>query len=320
MSRNSSSTSSDTWPSSSGRSSRGRRSWSWPASSPSAATSMLPGRARRASPARTSATCSGSGWAAQGVKLLDRFPKMKQHFGKGHPAVRALRRDGDLHHAVALRPADHLRGHHRHLADLGVKFLIYEAVTWSSGRCHPRRRLLLRRRRRAGPRPRRSHREVGAAGPGRRRRRRVGVPPGSEGTAGNRRISDAAAGRIGRAARLSLSRAACVRQLQVLSGAVHVEGEHQHRRTERIGFPPLARIGGAFQRPRDRARIALARSPLSKSESVARLGDVFRPAFASHDQWCLKYCTARSCFSAASRLLNVPRFRRLPVFGSCFRE
>ena len=34
----------------------------------------------------------------------------------------------------------------------------------------------------------------------------------------------------------------------------------------------------------------------------------------------LKYCTARSCFSAALRLSNVPRFRRLPVFGSIFRE
>jgi hypothetical protein len=34
----------------------------------------------------------------------------------------------------------------------------------------------------------------------------------------------------------------------------------------------------------------------------------------------LKYWTARSCFSAAARVLNVPRFRRLPVFGLIFRE
>lgn len=34
----------------------------------------------------------------------------------------------------------------------------------------------------------------------------------------------------------------------------------------------------------------------------------------------LKYCTARSCFFAASRVSNVPRFRRFPVFGSFFRE
>ena len=34
----------------------------------------------------------------------------------------------------------------------------------------------------------------------------------------------------------------------------------------------------------------------------------------------LKYCTARSWRSAASRVRNVPRFRRRPVFGSFFRE
>ena len=34
----------------------------------------------------------------------------------------------------------------------------------------------------------------------------------------------------------------------------------------------------------------------------------------------LKYCTARSCFSAAARVSNVPRFLRLPVFASTLRE
>jgi hypothetical protein len=34
----------------------------------------------------------------------------------------------------------------------------------------------------------------------------------------------------------------------------------------------------------------------------------------------LKYCTARSCFSAAARVLNVPRFFRLPDLASFFRE
>jgi hypothetical protein len=37
-------------------------------------------------------------------------------------------------------------------------------------------------------------------------------------------------------------------------------------------------------------------------------------------QWRLKYCTARSCFSAAARVLKVPRFLRLPVFGSFLLE
>ena len=34
----------------------------------------------------------------------------------------------------------------------------------------------------------------------------------------------------------------------------------------------------------------------------------------------LKNCTARSCFSAAARVPNVPRLRRFPVFGSFLRE
>jgi hypothetical protein len=34
----------------------------------------------------------------------------------------------------------------------------------------------------------------------------------------------------------------------------------------------------------------------------------------------LKYCTALSCFLAAARVLNVPKFRRFPVFGFFFRE
>ena len=34
----------------------------------------------------------------------------------------------------------------------------------------------------------------------------------------------------------------------------------------------------------------------------------------------LEYCTAFSCFFAAARVLNVPRFLRLPVFAFFFRE
>jgi hypothetical protein len=34
----------------------------------------------------------------------------------------------------------------------------------------------------------------------------------------------------------------------------------------------------------------------------------------------LKYCTARSCFSAAARVLKMPRFRRVPVLGFFLRE
>jgi hypothetical protein len=38
------------------------------------------------------------------------------------------------------------------------------------------------------------------------------------------------------------------------------------------------------------------------------------------NQCRLKYCTARSCFAAADRVLNVPRFLRRPVAGFRFRE
>jgi hypothetical protein len=34
----------------------------------------------------------------------------------------------------------------------------------------------------------------------------------------------------------------------------------------------------------------------------------------------LKYWMSRSCFSAAARLANVPRLRRLPVAGFLSRE
>ena len=34
----------------------------------------------------------------------------------------------------------------------------------------------------------------------------------------------------------------------------------------------------------------------------------------------LKNCTALSCFSAAARVLNVPRLRRFPVLGFFDRE
>ena len=44
-------------------------------------------------------------------------------------------------------------------------------------------------------------------------------------------------------------------------------------------------------------------------------------AFREHNrQRRLKYCTAFSCFFAADRVLNVPRFLLLPVFGFFFRE
>ena len=44
-----------------------------------------------------------------------------------------------------------------------------------------------------------------------------------------------------------------------------------------------------------------------------------RPVFSSQPAR-LKYCTAFSCCLAFARVLNVPRFLRLPVFGFILRE
>jgi hypothetical protein len=46
----------------------------------------------------------------------------------------------------------------------------------------------------------------------------------------------------------------------------------------------------------------------------------FLPYLAISHPLCLKYWTARSCFSAASLESKVPRFLRFPVFASALRE
>src|SRR5262245_4531894 len=57
---------------------------------------------------------------------------------------------------------------------------------------------------------------------------------------------------------------------------------------------------------------ALRSRPVSQERSAGRVYRVYPPR--------LKYCTARSCFSAAPRDAKVPRLRRCPVFGSFFFE
>jgi hypothetical protein len=54
---------------------------------------------------------------------------------------------------------------------------------------------------------------------------------------------------------------------------------------------------------------------LNPSEAIPRVCDPI-----SRQPPRLKNCTARSCFTAAARVLKVPKFRRLPVFGLIFRE
>jgi hypothetical protein len=59
---------------------------------------------------------------------------------------------------------------------------------------------------------------------------------------------------------------------------------------------------------------ARSRGCANQEPSTGEIGK--RPAYPR----LLKCCTARSCRSADSRVGNVPRFRRFPVLGSCFRE
>src|SRR5438067_656394 len=45
------------------------------------------------------------------------------------------------------------------------------------------------------------------------------------------------------------------RGAQLAAGAIDVEVEHRHRRTERIGLAPTASLGGPLERARDLRRI-----------------------------------------------------------------
>src|SRR5437870_8082530 len=49
------------------------------------------------------------------------LPEDEEALRQGHPDVRALRRAGDLHHAVAVRTARHVRGDHRNLSNLAAE-------------------------------------------------------------------------------------------------------------------------------------------------------------------------------------------------------
>jgi len=64
----------------------------------------------------------------------------------------------------------------------------------------------------------------------------------------------------------------------------------------------------------DFVRDLLRDLPLAPPRFLAAL------SFVGMTQCLLKYCTARSCCSAFTRELNVPRLRRLPVEGFFFFE
>ena len=67
-------------------------------------------------------------------------------------------------------------------------------------------------------------------------------------------------------------------------------------------------------------RRELLRGAKEDREGVAYRGKTGAPHVMASYPPCLKNCTARSCFSAASRVENVPRFLRCPDFASFFRE
>jgi hypothetical protein len=64
------------------------------------------------------------------------------------------------------------------------------------------------------------------------------------------------------------------------------------------------------------AALAARESALSGAAALRADGVLLKFVY----EWRLKNCTARSCFSAATRVLKVPRFRRRLVRGSIFRE
>ena len=70
--------------------------------------------------------------------------------------------------------------------------------------------------------------------------------------------------------------------------------------------------GDAGVRMRFLAESALFHQPAWSRRNPSRTAN----STAMGAQWRLKYCTSRSCFSAAARLAKVPRLRLLPVFGS----
>jgi hypothetical protein len=71
--------------------------------------------------------------------------------------------------------------------------------------------------------------------------------------------------------------------------------EGYRRLSEKLWFEPIPALGG--------------------SRSLIHRLNLYGNLYAR-----LKYCTARSCFSAAVRVENVPRFLRFPVFASFLRE
>lgn len=98
-------------------------------------------------------------------------------------------------------------------------------------------------------------------------------------------------------------------------------------RDNRAGAGPDDNVDGyvVLDELLEHAHVACAAQPATtqhEADANWRVADSGPPLChcGSRQRCRLKNCTARSCFSAAARVANVPRLRRRPVRGSTFRE
>ncbi|MER8426366.1 hypothetical protein NKI50_08525 [Mesorhizobium sp. M0563] len=111
---------------------------------------------------------------------------------------------------------------------------------------------------------------------------------------------------------MPLARGASGTVLNNLHTVLKSAGDRDGRRYLLLDAPCSRKLSGAEMRGR-----RLRRLRFRQASGAAAWQATTRP---TPPQCFLKYCTSRSCFSAASRLSNVPRLRRLPVFSSFLRE
>src|SRR5262245_54791243 len=103
---------------------------------------------------------------------------------------------------------------------------------------------------------------------------------------------------------LGLVQAGAVASRELRPGPVDVEDQHGHGGAKGVGLASTAPIGGALEGARHGTGRALLEHAGLEVERVARAGHVLGPAVLLHPPR-LKYCTSRSCLSAAARVLNV---------------
>ena len=123
------------------------------------------------------------------------------------------------------------------------------------------------------------------------------------------------------AGEISLRRRAALRRLAERGAPAHQAGPGRRRQDA---------VAGAGWRGSRRSTLKVAAACSTRSRDLpaffllffrSQTGSEFPdgmpvPSMRQSRQRRLKYCTSRSCFSAAARVWNVPKLRRLPVRGS----